>query len=138
MFITRRVEFSASHICSDPSRSAAENLATYGEEAHPHGHGHNFVLEVTLTGEPDPVTGMVFDLKRLKEILNEQIVEPFDHRFLNHEVAPFDRVIPTIENMGREIWRRLDGPLGEAGVKLHAIRLFETADLFVDVYGDRA
>lgn len=113
-----------------------ENHQTYGREANPDGHGHNFVLDVTLEGEPDPVTGMVFDLKRLKQILNEEIVEPFDHRFLNHEVPPFDRVIPTIENMSREVWRRLEGRLNGSGCRLHSVRLYETADFFVEVSGN--
>jgi 6-pyruvoyltetrahydropterin/6-carboxytetrahydropterin synthase len=102
------------------------------------GHGHNYVLEVTLEGDPDPVTGMVMDLKALKEILNREVVEPFDHRFLNREVEPFDRLSPTPENIAREIWRRLaaqfpDGP----GPRLHNVRLFETEDLFVDYQGGR-
>src|ERR1700680_4660769 len=107
MNITRRVEFSASHICALPSLSTAENQAIYGAAANPHGHGHNYILEVTLAGDPDPVTGMVFDLKRLKEILNLAVVDPMDHRFLNHEVPPFSRVVPTAENLAVEIWTRL-------------------------------
>ena len=71
MLVTRRVDFSASHVCSLPSLSEEENRALYGAGANPRGHGHNYVLEVTLEGEPDPVTGMVFDLKRLKEIIND-------------------------------------------------------------------
>ncbi len=95
MLLTRKVEFSASHVCANPSLSDAENRALYGSNANPNGHGHNFVLEVTVEGEPDPVTGMVFDLRELKQILNEEVVEPMDHRFLNREVPPFDRVVPT-------------------------------------------
>lgn len=136
MLITRRVEFSASHICADPNRSEIDNLTIYGDEANPNGHGHNFVLEVTLEGEPDPVTGMVFDLKQLKEILNRAIVEPFDHRFLNYEVPPFDRVIPTVENMAIEAFKRLKDNLAGLECRLHSVRLFETADLFVEVRGD--
>lgn len=136
MFITRRVEFSASHVCAAPGRTFEENNSLYGAEANASGHGHNFVLEVTLSGSPDPVTGMVFDLKRLKEILNEEIVEPFDHRFLNYEVPPFDRVVPTIENISREVWRRLEGRFDSPDVRLHSIRLYETEDLFVDIYGN--
>ena len=78
MFITRKAEFSASHICRSHTMSEEENRAFYGLSANPHGHGHNYVLEVTLEGEPDPITGMVLDLKRLKEIVNEQVVEPMD------------------------------------------------------------
>jgi 6-pyruvoyltetrahydropterin/6-carboxytetrahydropterin synthase len=137
MFITRRVEFSASHSCYNRKFSEAENRALYGEAADSHGHGHNFILEVTLEGEPDPVTGMVFDLKRLKDVINREVVEPMDHRFLNHEVAPFGEIIPTPENIAKEIWHRLDGPLHLPNAKLHSVRLFETEDLFVEYSGVR-
>ena len=87
MLLTRKAEFSASHVCANPAWSEERNHAVYGANANPNGHGHNYVLEVTIEGEPDPVTGMVFDLRELKEILNEEVVEPMDHRFLNQEVA---------------------------------------------------
>ena len=90
MIITRKVEFSASHVCRNPELSEEENQRVFGLAANRHGHGHNYVVEVSLQGEPDPVTGMVLDLKELKEILNREIVEPYDHRFLNYEVPPFD------------------------------------------------
>jgi 6-pyruvoyltetrahydropterin/6-carboxytetrahydropterin synthase len=138
MYITRRVEFSASHVCRLPSLSEEENRRIYGEDANPHGHGHNFVAEVTLEGRPDPATGMVFDLKKLKEILNREIVEPFDHRFLNYEVPPFDRVVPTLENIAREIWRRLEGHFTGAELRLASVRLYESDDLFVDYSGEEA
>jgi 6-pyruvoyltetrahydropterin/6-carboxytetrahydropterin synthase len=105
--------------------------------ANPHGHGHNYVVEVSLEGEPDPVTGMVLDLKELKEILTREIVEPYDHRFLNHEVPPFDRIVPTTENIARDIWQRLDGRLTDARRRLHAVRVYETPDLYVDYFGER-
>ena len=132
MLITRKVEFSASHSCYNPKLSEAENRALYGESADSHGHGHNYVLEVTLEGEPDPVTGMVFDLKRLKTVINREVVEPMDLRFLNREVAPFQETIPTPENIAREIWKRLDAPLRLPNARLHSVRLYETEDLFVD------
>lgn len=132
MYITRKVEFSASHSCYNPRLSEAENRALYGEAAGSHGHGHNYVLEVTLEGEPDPVTGMVFDLKRLKEVINREVVDPMDHRFLNREVPPFDTVLPTPENLAREIWRRLESPLRLPNARLSGIRLYETEDLFID------
>ena len=135
MLITRRAEFSASHVCRHPARTNEENAAIYGAEANPRGHGHNFVLDVTLEGEPDPVTGMVYDLKKLKEVLQREVVDVFDHRFLNLEVAPFDRVIPTPENMAVDIWRRLEARFRDPGVRLHAVRLFETEDLWVEYSG---
>lgn len=136
MYITRKAEFSASHFCRLPGRSDEENHAIYGEAAHAHGHGHNYIVEVTLEGEPDPITGMIMDLKELKEILDREIVEPMDHRFLNYEVPPFDTVVPTAENVAQEIWRRLERSLaGQGAGKLRRVRLYEMADLYVDVEG---
>jgi 6-pyruvoyltetrahydropterin/6-carboxytetrahydropterin synthase len=113
--------------------SDAENYELFGAEANPNGHGHNYVLEVTLEGDPDPVSGMVMDLKQLKDILEHEVVAPMDHRFLNYEVEPFDRVVPTAENIAREIWRRLDPRLAASGATLAKVRLFEGPDLYVDV-----
>jgi 6-pyruvoyltetrahydropterin/6-carboxytetrahydropterin synthase len=137
MLLTRKAEFSASHVCANPAWSEERNHAVYGANANLNGHGHNYVLEVTIEGEPDSVTGMVFDLRELKEILNEEVVEPMDHRFLNKEVPPFDTVVPTTENVAIEIWARLARRIGRNGVKLYNVRLYETGDLFVD-YGGAA
>jgi 6-pyruvoyltetrahydropterin/6-carboxytetrahydropterin synthase len=136
MIITRKVEFSASHVCRNPELSEDENRRIFGLAANRHGHGHNYVVEVSLQGEPDPVTGMVLDLKELKEILNQEIVEPYDHRFLNYEVPPFDGVVPTAENITRDIWQRLAPRLCNEKHRLHSIRVYETPDLYVDYFGD--
>jgi len=135
MLITRKVEFSASHLCYHPGLSEERNRAIYGAAANKNGHGHNYSLEVSLDGSPDAVTGMVFDLKALKDILNHEIVDPMDHRFLNYEVAPFDKVVPTVENVAIEIWRRL-APHFHGNVRLKNVRLFETEDLYVDYSGE--
>lgn len=136
MVITRKVEFSASHVCRNPELSEQENQELFGMAANPHGHGHNYVLEVSVEGQPDPTTGMVLDLKELKDVLNREVIEPYDHRFLNYEVPPFDRVIPTPENVARDIWRRLDPHLSGRGRKLCLVRLYETPDLYVDYQGE--
>jgi 6-pyruvoyltetrahydropterin/6-carboxytetrahydropterin synthase len=136
MLITRKVEFSASHVCRNPAFSDDENRRLFGLAANPYGHGHNYVLEVTVSGEPDAVTGMVLDLKELKEILNREVVEPYDHRFLNYEVPPFDRVVPTVENIARDIWGRLEPKLCNQSRRLHSVRVYETPDLYVDYFGD--
>jgi 6-pyruvoyltetrahydropterin/6-carboxytetrahydropterin synthase len=138
MLLTRKAEFSASHVCSNPAWSAEQNRAVYGANANPNGHGHNFILEVTVEGETDPVTGMVFDLRDLKVIITREVVDPMDHRFLNREVEPFDRVVPTTENIAIEIWRRIDPHVRRSNAWLHNVRVYETADLFVDYRGPDA
>jgi 6-pyruvoyltetrahydropterin/6-carboxytetrahydropterin synthase len=137
MFITRKAEFSASHLCRVSGWPDEKNVEIYGQAANPNGHGHNYVLEVTIAGEPDPVTGMIMDLKELKTVLDAEVIEPMDHRFLNFEVPPFDKVVPTAENIAVEIWRRLAGRLSKESVgRLHRVRLYETSDLYVDVTGE--
>ena len=138
MLLTRKAEFSASHACINPSWSEAENRKVYGANANPNGHGHNYVLEVTVAGSPDPVTGMVLDLKALKETLHREVVEIYDHRFLNREVAPFDHVIPTPENIAIDIWNRLQPHLSGPRARLHGVRVYETPDLYVDYFGEPA
>ncbi|HWB83609.1 MAG TPA: 6-carboxytetrahydropterin synthase [Bryobacteraceae bacterium] len=134
MLITRKVEFSASHVCRNPRLSDEENRRLYGLAANP--HGHNYVVEVSLEGRPDPVTGMVLDLKELKEILNREVVTPYDHRFLNYEVSPFDQIIPTAENIASDIWRRLQPHFDGAQGRLHSVRVYETPELYVDYFGE--
>lgn len=132
MRITRQADFSASHRCYQASLTEEQNRSLYGESADSHGHGHNYVIEVTLDGHPDPVTGMVVDLKLLKDVIQREVIDPMDHRHLNHEVPPFDHIVPTAENLVREIWRRLQPSLQFPNARLHSIRLYETGDLFVD------
>ncbi len=133
MWITRKAEFSASHVCRDPRRSEEENRVIYGLEANP--HGHNYTVEVTLEGEPDPVTGMVADLRWVKEVLAREVVEPMDHRFLNGEVPPFQTLVPTVENVAIELWRRLKPHFNADGIRLLAVRLYETEDLWAEYRG---
>lgn len=137
MLITRKVEFSSSHMCRRPELSEEENRRIYGLAANPHGHGHNYVLEVSLEGDPDPVTGMVLDLKELKDILTRHVVDVYDHRFLNYEVPPFDKVVPTTENIARDIWQRLAPHLSAGRGRLRTLRIYETPDLYVDYGGEQ-
>jgi len=137
MIVSKKVEFSASHICRSAALSDAENECVYGAAANPLGHGHNYVVEVAIAGEPDPVTGMILDLKRLKEILEERVLDVYDHRLLNREVPPFDRVVPTVENIAIDIWHRLADRIDESGrARLHSVRVHETGELFVEYRGE--
>lgn len=132
--VTRRAEFSASHYYHNPDLSPEENRRVFGKCNNPHGHGHNYTLEVTVAGEVDPTTGMVVDLKDLKKLLDQEVLQVMDHKFLNKEVTVFAATIPTTENIAIEIWQLLAPKLTFG--KLHRIRLYETADLFVDYYGE--
>ena len=135
IYVTRRAEFSASHYYHNPQLSPEENRRIFGKTNNPNGHGHNYALEVTVAGEVDPKTGMVMDLKDLKQLLETEVMQEMDHRFLNKEVPAFATTIPTTENIAVEIWKRLELKLRVG--KLHRIRLYETPDLFVDYYGHR-
>ncbi len=136
IYLTRKIEFSASHYYWNPEFTPEENRRVFGKCANWQGHGHNYVLEVTVAGEPDPVTGMVLDLKELKQILECEVMEVFDHKFINQQVPQLDGQIPTCENIARSSWSLLEGKV--PGGHLHHIRLYETPDLFVDYYGGNA
>jgi 6-pyruvoyltetrahydropterin/6-carboxytetrahydropterin synthase len=136
IFLTRKIEFSASHLYNNPAFSPEENRRIFGKCNNPHGHGHNYRLEVTVAGEPDPVTGMVLDLKELKEILEREIMQRMDHRFLNYEVAELKGKIPTCENVAQVIWNLLEPKITRG--TLHRVRLYESPELFADCYRDGA
>lgn len=136
VLLTRKIEFAASHLYHSASLSLEENRRIFGKCNNPHGHGHNYTLEVTVAGEPDPVTGMVLDLKDLKEILDREIMERMDHRFLNYEVPEFAGLNPTCENIARVIWKLLEPKIQQG--KLHRVRVYETPDLFADCYRNGA
>jgi len=128
--ITRRVEFSAAHFYHNPNLSPEENLRIFGKCNNPHGHGHNYALEVTIAGEPDATTGMILDLKELKEILQTEVIDRMDHRHLNYEVPELAGQIPTCENLAVAIWKLLLPRITKG--KLDRVRVYESPDLFAD------
>jgi 6-pyruvoyltetrahydropterin/6-carboxytetrahydropterin synthase len=134
VYLTRKAEFSASHYYHNPEFTPEENQRIFGKCNNPHGHGHNYTLEVTVKGNVDSRSGFVVDLKELKEIMNREVIDAMDHRFLNKEVADFHHQIPTTENLAISIWLRLKPKLNLA--ELHRVRVYETPDLFVDFYGE--
>lgn len=136
MRITRKVEFSAAHFYHNPNFSAEENQRIFGKCSNRHGHGHNYVVEVTIAGEPDPETGMVLDLKELKQMLQREIIERMDHRHLNYEVPELAGKIPTCENIASVIWQLLEPKITRG--RLDRVRLYESADLFADCTAEAA
>jgi 6-pyruvoyltetrahydropterin/6-carboxytetrahydropterin synthase len=135
IYLTRKCEFSASHYYHNPEFTPEENRRIFGKCNNPNGHGHNYTLEVTVKGEVNPRSGFVVDLKDLKEILNREVLDVLDHRFLNKEVPEFATQIPTTENLAINIWKRLEPRFDVA--QLHRVRVYETVDLFVDYYGEQ-
>jgi 6-pyruvoyltetrahydropterin/6-carboxytetrahydropterin synthase len=127
--LTRAIEFSTSLRYRNPDGSEDENRSRFGRKADH--HGHNYRLEVTLAGEPDPDTGMVIDLKDLQDVLDAEVMARFDHRDLNRDTDFFEKAPPTPENLARVIVRLLEQAL-PAGL-LHHVRLYEDPDTYVEI-----
>ena len=134
IYVTRRADFCASHFYHNPELSQEENQLLFGKCSNPHGHGHNYSVEVTVAGEVNPRSGMVIDVAEIKKLIEQEVMQAMDHRFLNEEVVAFRTTIPTTENITLEVWKRLEGKL--AAGRLHRVRLYETPDLYVDYYGE--
>jgi 6-pyruvoyltetrahydropterin/6-carboxytetrahydropterin synthase len=131
--ITRQVHFNSAHRLHNPSKSQAWNTAHYGLCTNPHWHGHNYVLEVTVRGHPDPETGYIMDLGELKKILYRAVVDKCDHRNLNDEVDFLRGVIPSTENLVIAFWNEI-APHIKTG-RLHCVRLYETPRNFAEYLG---
>ena len=122
--LTRRYRFCASHRLHSAELSEAENRRVYGKCNNPYGHGHNYAVEVTVSGPVDEATGMVANLADLDGYVGREVVEAFDHKYLNEEVAEFRATVPTTENLCREIYRRLET---FPAARLERVRIEETA-----------
>ncbi|HMU55853.1 MAG TPA: 6-carboxytetrahydropterin synthase, partial [Nitrospira sp.] len=130
VLLTKRIEFAAAHRYFRPEWDEAKNRAVFGRCYNPPAHGHNYMLEVTVSGDVDPQTGMVINLFDLKRVLLGMI-EEFDHKNLNLDMPYFADRIPTSENLARVLWTKLE-PQSDIGT-LHAIRLYEDEDLFAEI-----
>lgn len=134
VLLTRKAEFSAAHYYYIDAWSQQENEKVFGKCANRNGHGHNYTLEVTVAGEIDPVSGFVVDLKALKDVIEREVIQVYDHRHLNLEVPEFHAVVPTTENIAIAIWKRLESRI--AGARLQRVRVYEMPDLFADYCGE--
>jgi len=132
--LTVHTHFSAAHRLALPTLTLAQNSEIYGKCSRPSGHGHNYQLWVTVRGQIDPRTGMVVELNRLHDLIETQVVEQLDHTFLNQDIAYFQDIVPTAENIAVYIRDQLLEPLRELGVQLVKVRLDETENNSCEVY----
>jgi 6-pyruvoyltetrahydropterin/6-carboxytetrahydropterin synthase len=124
VYLTRRTTFSASHRLWSDALSDEKNYAIYDKCANPNGHGHNYTLEVTVKGMPDPLTGMVMNLTDIKRITNEQVIDWVDHKHLNYDVPWLEGNIPTTEVLVLKFWERLERGFPKGF--LYEVKLHET------------
>jgi 6-pyruvoyltetrahydropterin/6-carboxytetrahydropterin synthase len=132
--LTIKTHFSAAHRLALPELSLEENTKIYGKCARVNGHGHNYHLEVSVTGEMDPRTGMIVDLGKLHNLIEAIAVEPFDHTFLNKDIPYFAEVVPTAENIAVYIAQLLKEPVRTLGVELEKVTLIESPNNSVEIY----
>lgn len=125
-YLTVGTHFSAAHRLALPDLSFEENSKIYGKCARPNGHGHNYHMEVTVKGEVDARTGMLVDLVKLNQLIEEVVIEPLDHTFLNKDIPHFETVVPTAENIAVYAARLLKGPIQELGATIERIKLIES------------
>lgn len=135
-FLSLRTHFAAAHRLAREELSQAENEAIYGKCARVHGHGHNYLLEVTVRGVIDARTGMVCDLAAVQQLVQDLVVERFDHTFLNKDVAYFASCVPTAENIALHIADLLNGPIAALGARLHKVRLQESPNNAAEVFAE--
>jgi 6-pyruvoyltetrahydropterin/6-carboxytetrahydropterin synthase len=134
VYVTRKAHFSAAHRLYNPGFSDERNEAVFDKCNNPRGHGHNYVLEVTVKGIPDPETGYVIDLKRLAGIMEREIIDKVDHKHLNHDVEFLQGIIPTAENVAIIFWKILEPKITSGA--LHSVRLFESDNNYVEYFGE--
>jgi 6-pyruvoyltetrahydropterin/6-carboxytetrahydropterin synthase len=135
VYLTRVEHFNAAHKLYNPSWSVEKNEEVFGKCANENWHGHNYELYVTVKGSPDPDTGFVFDVKRLSNIIREQVIEKVDHRNLNVDVEFMKGQLCSTENLAIAIWKELAAHL-PAAVQLHCIKLYETPRIYVEYFGE--
>ncbi|MDR3628676.1 MAG: 6-carboxytetrahydropterin synthase [Ignavibacteriaceae bacterium] len=133
-FVTRREVFSAAHRLYNPKFSDEENERIFGKCSNPNWHGHNYTLEVVVTGEVNPDTGYVVDLKVLKEIIIKNVIQKVDHKNLNTETDFMTGIIPTAENVAAAIWKQLVDKI--PGGRLYAVKLYETENNYFEYRGE--
>lgn len=134
VLLTQQFEFSAAHRLHCPELSDEENRRIFGKCNNASGHGHNYLLDVTVAGEPDAASGALVPLPKLEQIIRETVIEPLDHKHLNHDVDQFRNLNPSVENIARVIWGML-APHMPPGARLHSVRVYETPKTWAEYAG---
>lgn len=134
IYITKKLDFSAAHRVYNPNFTDEENANCFGRCNNPNGHGHNYELEVTIKGEVNPETGYLMDLKELKSIINREIIDKVEHKFLNYDVDFLQGIIPSSENLCIAFWNILKKAITQA--ELHEIKLYESKTSSVTYRGE--
>jgi len=135
-YITRRERFNAAHRLFREELTDQENFDVYGKCSHPNWHGHNFELFVTVKGNVDPKIGYVSNLKHISNIIKELIIDKIDHKNINIDVDFMKGKIASTENLAIEIWKVLQKPIEQLGVRLHCIKIQETENNYVEYFGE--
>ena len=135
VYITRRERFSAAHKLAKAEWSEEKNYEVFGKCSNPNWHGHNYVLWVTVKGEPEHSTGFVVDLSALGDIIKEHVVQHVDHKNLNVDVSFTKELMTSTENIAIAIWKQLINPVAEIGGELHCVKLQETENNYVEYFG---
>ena len=136
VYITRIERFNAAHKLWVESWSEEKNFEVFGKCANKNWHGHNYTLHITVKGEPDPVTGFIIDVKKLSKIIQAEVTEHLDHSNLNLDVPFIPKgTQPTTENLAIAIWGQLEAALEEYSCNLHAVKLWETDNIYAEYYG---
>lgn len=137
VYLTKKFHFSASHRLYRKKLSDQENEKIYGKCSNPNGHGHNYILEVTVAGEPDSEIGYVMDLAKLKDIVENDVIQKVDHKNLNFDVGFMSGIIPTSENIVIQFWKVLNHKIDFNKIKLYSLKLFETENNIVEYRGEK-
>ncbi len=135
--ITRKEHFNAAHRLFRADWSDERNLQVFGKCSNPNWHGHNYTLYITVKGNANPETGFLMNLKDLSEIINKYIIDKVDHKNLNLEVDFMKNINPSTENIAIAIWNQIEKPISDKGAMLHAVKLEETENNFVEYYGNK-
>ena len=135
IYITRRERFNAAHRLFKEEYSDEKSLEVFGKCSHPHWHGHNYELFVTVKGEVNPETGFLVNLKALSRLIKDKVIDQIDHKNINLDVDFMQGKMASTENLAIGIWQQLEGEIEALGAFLHCVKIYESENNFVEYFG---